>query len=125
MRRLLASTAFRGREILVLFWNPRCGFCQRMLSDLQEWDADPPRGAPTLVVVLTGTPEEGRAMGLRSLVLLDPTGQAGASFGANGTPMGVLIDAKGRIASEVAAGAQAVFKLAGERHELAIAVAES
>lgn len=121
----IGLSAFRGRDILLLFWNPRCGFCQRMLSDLQEWDADPPLGAPTLVVVSTGTPEEGRAMGLRAPILLDLTGQAGASFGANGTPMGILIDAKGRIASEVAAGAQAVFKLAGKLHELAIAVADS
>jgi peroxiredoxin len=26
---------FRGRETLVLFWNPGCGFCQRMLPDLK------------------------------------------------------------------------------------------
>jgi peroxiredoxin len=106
-------SAFRGRRIVLLFWNPRCGFCQRMLADLQDWDADSPPGAPTLVVVSTGTVEDGRAMGLRSAILLDPTGQAGGRFGANGTPMGILIDARGQIASEVAAGAQAVFELAG------------
>jgi thiol-disulfide isomerase/thioredoxin len=106
-------SAFRGRKILLLFWNPRCGFCQRMLSDLQSWDADPPIGAPTLVVVSAGTVEDGRAMGLRSAILLDPTGQAGGPLGANGTPMGIVIDARGQIASEVAAGAEAVFELAG------------
>jgi hypothetical protein len=32
--------------------------------------------------------------------------------GANGTPMAVVLDERGRIASEVAAGADAVFALA-------------
>jgi thiol-disulfide isomerase/thioredoxin len=117
--------AFRGRKILLLFWNPRCGFCQRMLSDLQDWDADPPPRAPALVVVSAGTAEDSRAMGLRAPILLDPTGQAGAPFGANGTPMGILIDAKGRIASNIAAGAEAVFELAGKRHEFEVAAVES
>jgi hypothetical protein len=51
-------------------------------------------------------------MGLRSLVVLDPGFQAGAAFGAGGTPMGILIDTTGRIASNLAAGAQAVLALA-------------
>jgi len=110
-------SAFRGRKILLLFWNPRCGFCQRMLADLQDWDADPPPGAPTLVVVSAGRVEDGRAMGLRSPVLLDPSQQAGAAFSANGTPMAIVLDEGGRIASEIAAGAQAVFELAGKRHD--------
>jgi peroxiredoxin len=109
--KIIELSAFRGRNILLLFWNPRCGFCQRMLADLQDWDADSPTGAFTLVVVSAGTVEDGRAMGLRSTILLDPTGQAGGRFGANGTPMGIVIDARGQIASEVAAGAQAVFEL--------------
>ncbi len=111
-------SGFQGRSILLLFWNPRCGFCQRMLSNLQEWDANPPPGAPTLIIVSTGTVQDARAMDLRAPILLDPTGQVGSVFGANGTPMGILIDAKGQIASEVAASAQSVFELAGNHHEL-------
>jgi peroxiredoxin/uncharacterized membrane protein YphA (DoxX/SURF4 family) len=114
---------FSGRKTLLLFWNPRCGFCQRMLSDLQDWDADPPPEAPVLVLVSAGTAEDGRLMGLRSTILLDSTGQAGSAFGANGTPMGLLIDANGRITSEVAAGAQAVFELVGKRQDHNIAAA--
>ena len=118
----VALNSFRDRKILVLFWNHGCGFCQRMLNDLRDWDADPPPGAPVLVVISTGTAEDGREMGLRSRVLLDPSQQAGAAFGARGTPMAVLLDAGGRIASEIAAGAQAVFALANpeptEVHQL-------
>jgi thiol-disulfide isomerase/thioredoxin len=35
--------AFRGKKTLVLFWNPHCGFCQRMLDDLKAVEADPPK----------------------------------------------------------------------------------
>ncbi|MGO9445477.1 MAG: MauE/DoxX family redox-associated membrane protein [Thiobacillaceae bacterium] len=110
--KIVALTGLGGRETLVLFWNPGCGFCQQMLGDLKNWDAAPPLGAPALIVVSTGTVEDARAMGLRSPVLLDPSQQAGTPFGANGTPMAVLLDTEGRIASEIAAGAQAVFALA-------------
>jgi thiol-disulfide isomerase/thioredoxin len=109
----IALTSFQGSETLLLFWNPGCGFCEQMLNDLQEWDADPPSGAPKLLVVSSGTVEDSLAMNLRSPVGLDPNSQAASAFGAGGTPMAVLLDAKGQVASEVAAGAQAVLALAG------------
>ncbi len=105
--------AFRGKKTLVLFWNPQCGFCEQMLADLKEWEADPPEGAPKLLVVSTGTGAENLTRGLRSTVVLDQNFSAGSAFGANGTPMGVLVDEQGKIASELAAGAPAVLALAG------------
>lgn len=117
--RTITLTDFRGRKTLLLFWNPSCGFCQQMLNDLKAWEADPPAGAAKLLVVSTGTVEANRAMNLRSPVLLDTHFQASPAFGANGTPMAVLVDAKGRIASEVVAGAQAVFVLAGRKPDAA------
>src|SRR5215212_9097292 len=42
---------FRGEETLVLFWNPGCGFCQQMLSDLREWEKNMTAGAPKLLFV--------------------------------------------------------------------------
>jgi peroxiredoxin len=104
--------SFKGRKTLLLFWNPGCGFCQRMLEPLKSFEADPPKGAPKVVVISTGAVEDNRKLGLRSPLLLDEGFGAGSAFGANGTPMGVLLDEKGRIASEVAAGADAVFALA-------------
>src|SRR5229473_3648154 len=103
---------FRGDPTLALFWNPGCGFCQRMLDDLQAWEAKPSEGAPRLLVVSTGSVEENKAMGLRSPILLDQGFSVGNLFGANGTPMAVLVDAEGNIASEVAAGAPDVLALA-------------
>ena len=106
---------FRGDTTLLLFWRPSCGFCQRMLTDLQAWEANPPKDAPGLLVVSTDSVESNQAMGLRSPVLLDQEGMSiGRLFGATGTPMAVLVDAQGNIASELAAGAPAVLALAGQ-----------
>ena len=53
-----------------------------------------------------------KAMGLSSSVVLDQGFEAGRAFGASGTPSAILVDAKGKIASEVAVGAPGVLKLA-------------
>jgi hypothetical protein len=46
-------------------------------------------------------------------VLHDPDGAAMTAFRANGTPMAVRLDAEGRVASYLAAGAGEVLALAG------------
>jgi thiol-disulfide isomerase/thioredoxin len=98
------------RRTLALFWNPGCGFCQRMVADLQAIAADPPAAAPQLVVISSGDTARVREQDLRSRVVFDAEGQAMRAFGAGGTPMGVLIE-DGRIASPVVAGADAVLQL--------------
>jgi peroxiredoxin len=103
--------AFRGQPVLVLFWNPGCGFCARMLPDLKRWEAAAPEGTPKLLFVSSGTIEANRAMGLQAPVVLDQGFTVGQAFGASGTPSAVLIDAEGRIASALAVGAAQVFKL--------------
>lgn len=54
-------------------------------------------------------------MGFTSPVVLDADGSAMRAFGASGTPMAVLVDASGRIASHLAVGAQEVMALARAR----------
>ena len=83
-----------------------------MLADLKAWEAEPPQGAPKLLVVSTGGAEVNQALRLRSPVLLDEGFTVGPRFGIHGTPMAVLVDAEGKIASEVAAGAPDVLALA-------------
>ena len=102
-----------GERTLALFWNPGCGFCQSMLADLKALERDPPAGAPQLVVISAGDPDQTREHDLRSHVLVDPDGQAMDAFDVHGTPMAVLIE-HGRIASPVAVGAGAVLELAAE-----------
>ena len=108
---------FRGYSTLVLFWNPACGFCQRMLDDLKSWEAKQLKDAPQLVVVSTGDVEVNRAMGLSAVVVLDQDFHIGRMFGATGTPSAVLIDAEGKIASRLAVGAQGVLALLESRNE--------
>src|SRR5215204_913629 len=104
---------FRGEETLVLFWNPGCGFCQQMLSDLREWEQNPPEEAPKLLVVSAGTQEANREQGLNSTVVLDQNFAVGRAFGASGTPSAVLVDAQGKVASDIAVGSPAVLQMAG------------
>jgi thiol-disulfide isomerase/thioredoxin len=115
--RLVDLAGLKDSSTLVLFWNQGCGFCQRMLPDLKAWEANPPKGAPRLLVVANGTEEENRAIGLRSRVVLDQDFRAASAFGATGTPSAVLLDADGRVASGVMAGAPAVLALANSRLE--------
>src|SRR5918997_2381882 len=104
---------FRGQETLVVFWDPGCGFCQRLLPDLKEWERNHPEGAPRLLVVSAGTEQANKKQGFStSTLVLDHKFAAGRAFGASGTPNGVLVDAEGKIASEVAQGAPAVLELA-------------
>jgi thiol-disulfide isomerase/thioredoxin/uncharacterized membrane protein YphA (DoxX/SURF4 family) len=101
----------RGRDTLLLFWNPDCGFCRSMHDDVLAWEKSANGDAPQLVVVSSGDAESTREEGFSSLVLLDESFSTAGAFNANGTPMAVLVDAEGRIASSVAAGADAVLAL--------------
>jgi len=101
----------RGRPLVMLFWNLGCGFCQQMLPDLKNWESSKPEGAPQVLVISTGAVDANRAMGLQAPVVLDQGSEIGARFGARGTPMAVLIDEEGNVASNVAAGAPQVFAL--------------
>ncbi|MER3439064.1 MAG: hypothetical protein C4346_16570 [Chloroflexota bacterium] len=84
-----------------------------MTDDLRRWETSPPDGAPKLLIVSTGTVEANRELGLTSTTLLDQGFQVGRSYGAGGTPSAVLVDASGRIASDIAVGAPAVLTLLG------------
>ena len=108
--RIALKDVWRQRT-LAIFWNPGCGFCQSMLADLKAFEDDPPTDAPRLVVISTGERDQTREHELHCTVMLDPAGRAMDAFGVHGTPMGVLIE-NGRVASPVAAGADAVLALA-------------
>jgi hypothetical protein len=106
-------TDLRGQPTVVLFWDPGCGFCTSMLADLQAWEANRPEGAPQLLIVSGGDAAAGRAMGLTAPVVLDADFALRRAFDNYQTPTAVLVDAEGRIASELAVGAEAVLALVG------------
>jgi thiol-disulfide isomerase/thioredoxin len=105
-----------GKSTVLLFWNPGCGYCQSMLPALRAWEEDKDYSAPRLVIVSSGDTEETLEDGFRSTVVLDPEFEVGQAFAAGGTPMAVLVDANGTIASPLMAGGDAVLAhLAGAR----------
>ena len=111
----VSLSELRGRHTLLLFWDPECGYCRAMHEDLLVWEKTANGAAPQLVVLSSGDEEATRSDAFRSKVLLDEDFAAGAEFGVSGTPMAVLLDADGRVASGVAAGADAVFGLTEQR----------
>jgi len=103
---------YHGRRVLLVFFNPQCGYCAKLAPDL----AALPLADPLPVVVTTGSAVENRRLiekhHIGCPVLLQEENEVGQQYQATGTPMGYLIDAQGRIASPIAAGAQALLTLA-------------
>jgi thiol-disulfide isomerase/thioredoxin/uncharacterized membrane protein YphA (DoxX/SURF4 family) len=100
------------RDTLVVFWNPGCGFCQRMIDDVRTFETSPPEGAPRLLLISTGSVADNEAMGLASEIALDGSFSAGSAFGTTGTPSAIRVSSDGKIASGLAIGAPGVMALA-------------
>jgi peroxiredoxin len=107
---------FRGRDVLLVFFNPQCGFCTKMAPDLAALPLECSGGRALPIVISTGDPDENRKLvevhGIRCLVLLQEQMDVASQFRAQGTPMGYRIDAEGRIASLLVAGAEPLLQLA-------------
>jgi peroxiredoxin len=109
--RMVTLAELKGQPTVLLFWSPSCGFCQQMLPDVKAWEEDPPKGAPKLMLVSSGSAEENREQGLHSPILLDQSFGAASAFGAVGTPSAIMVDARGNIASKLAVGPPSVLRL--------------
>jgi peroxiredoxin len=103
--------ALGGQATVLLFWNVACGFCQRMLPQLVEWEKAKSASTPRLVLVSSSSQEANAQMGLRSTILRDEKFAVGMLYGAGGTPSAVLIGTDGKIASGVVVGGTAVMGL--------------
>jgi thiol-disulfide isomerase/thioredoxin len=111
------SLAVPDRETLILFWNPGCGFCERMLEDVRTLERSPASGAPRLLLISTGSVADNERLALQAPIALDTAFAAGSAFGSTGTPSAVLVGRDGRIASELAVGASEVMALASAMSE--------
>lgn len=115
--KMVSSEDLRGRDTLLLFWDPGCPFCQAMTEDVVRWEANPPKSAPRLVFVASGEFEniKSESLNFGSRFLHDKAFEIGPLFGTNSTPSAVLIDRDGRLASNVVLGLPNVLALAGIR----------
>ena len=109
----LASLHAGGLPVLLLFSNPACGPCASLLPEVARWQRE---YEDELVVALVGAGERGanRAHAEEHdlvRVLLDPGDDVALAYGVAGTPMAVLVGPEGRIASELATGADAIGAL--------------
>lgn len=100
-----------GEPTVLLFWNPGCGFCRRMLDDLRAWEAGGEGEDGGLVLVATGGAEANRGQALRSAVLLDDSSGVARAYGASGTPSAVQVAPDGTIAGPLVVGAGAIMQL--------------
>ena len=104
-----------GKPVLLTYWSLSCGWCEKMLDDLREWDAVRGADEPELLLISSGEAEKNRELGLKGAVILDDEKEIAGKLGMDGTPSAVLINENGKIASEVAVGAESIFALIGKR----------
>jgi peroxiredoxin len=108
------SDDLRGRGALLINWSPACGFCARIVDDLE--DVVPALTARGIDVVLLaiGDADANRALlekaGLDCRLLLHDGNTE--VFGGMGTPAAYLIDEDGTVVEPMALGAIEVPRLA-------------
>lgn len=114
VRRKLSD--FRGQDLLLIFFHPKCGFCTKLAADLAALPAEGGEGRAVPIVVTTGDADENRKLvrqfGIRCVVLVQKEMEIASQYRAQGTPMGYRIDRAGRIASALAVGGEPLLKLA-------------
>jgi peroxiredoxin len=102
---------FLGKPLVLVFFDPQCGFCQQLAPRLAEIGGD-----ARVVVVTRRAPEETQRLaeqyGWSCDIVVEPDWAVATAYGTNGTPTGYLIDRQGRIASPLAVGADALLALA-------------
>jgi thiol-disulfide isomerase/thioredoxin/uncharacterized membrane protein YphA (DoxX/SURF4 family) len=104
-----------GKPHLLLFWNPKCGFCNRMLDDIKMLERESSAAIPPLLFVSSGSTDEIQALAVRSPVAIDNDFRTGRLFGASGTPSAILLNEAGIVASKLAVGAQEILALASNQ----------
>lgn len=120
-RRVISLAEFAGRMSVLVFWDPACSWCQRLLPDLDLWRRTLPDDAPRAVVVTRADLRLVAVQGVSDIAFFDD-GSMHTAFEVAETPSAVLLDASVRVASDVAVGTDATLELA-RRAEAVSAVA--
>lgn len=113
-----------GNPVMLLFTDPNCGPCQRLLPDVGLWQSE--YGDELTIALLSrGTVDENLAKtsehGIRNVILQNDR-EVREAYRVAGTPSAVIIRYDGTIGSETAAGAEAITILATQALTQAIHV---
>ena len=111
--------SIRGRETVLLFWDPKSDECRALRDDLSAWELERD-DEPALVVISGAEPDALREEGFESTVLLDVGAEAAYAFGGLEPPTAVLVDAGGRVAWPLAGGAEHILRLLRSRSPTAV-----
>ena len=111
--RTISLSDYLGKQILLVFSDPECRPCQTLLPELErlhQQSAD-----PVVVMISRGGLEVNRAKAAQNHVsfpiALQRHWEISRAYGMFATPIGYLIDRRGRLASDVAVGVDAILRL--------------
>jgi peroxiredoxin len=102
-----------GKPVLLIFSDPGCGACRRLLPDVARWQRDHAADL-TIALISRGTSETNRARfaehGLTH-VLLQQDREVAQAYRVRGTPSALLVQANGAIGSPLAGGTEEIRAL--------------
>jgi peroxiredoxin len=106
----------RGRRVLLVFSDPDCGPCEKVLPELGRLHRQRPSDELAVVMVSRGGLEENRrkaeAFGIEFPVVLQSGWKLSKKYGIFATPVAFLIDEQGVIERDVARGPSEILSLA-------------
>jgi peroxiredoxin len=109
---------FCGKQVLLVHWNPGCGFCDLIAPDLARVQSELERQGVQLLLLAYGDADANRKMleehGLACPVLLYGDAKVPAPLENLGTPSAYLLDREGRVEKPLAVGSEKVPALARE-----------
>lgn len=116
----LAALRARGKPVLLVFGDVHCGPCVALAPEIARWQREH-AAALTIGVIERGHDLAAREPDAldRADVLLQTSDDVSRLYGAEGTPIAVLVDPRGKIASDLAPGVEEIRRLvASETEEL-------
>jgi peroxiredoxin len=115
----MTLSEWRGKKVLLIFFNPSCGYCMQMLPKLTALPPNADGRTPVPLIISTGDVEENRRLfekyRIPHAVLLQEGSEVATLYRALGTPMGYLVDERGQTATELLKGGDGLLALLGVR----------
>src|SRR5437667_10697116 len=114
---------FRDRRVLLIYWNPECGFCDMLAAELAPLQTALKKNNTEVVLVTYGDVESNRKLavehGLDSTILLMESSPAkefivNELFRHRGTPSAYLLDEQKRVFQALAVGMDDILRVARE-----------